>query len=223
MLKILRRMPEIVLGTVAVLLAVVLVPTVHARMTAGSQERVCRDHLRVIYQAIQRYRADHHGEYPTSFVPPPRVFGAHLRDSALVPRYLKDASVLVCPLDPSGGAKLGWSQPFTYEYGLEELMSPSPEVRQRMKTGVIDRFGPKMYLAICPSSHRHGPMGFLTLHADGRIYKELILADDPQQKFRRSLWELEAATAPKPPAKGPATGELPVPRRAAPSSEESPR
>jgi hypothetical protein len=220
MRKVLRLLPEIVLGTVGILMMALFVPAVHARLMASGQERDCRAHLRVIYAAIQRYRADHHGEYPTSFVPPPTVFGEHLKNSALFPRYLKDASLLICPLDPSGGAKLGWSRPFSYSYGLEELMSSSPEVRRRVRTEVIDRFGSKMYLAICPSPHRHGPMGFLTLHADGRIYKELILADDPQQKTRRSLWELEKATSPRPPVKESGPGELSIPRGVAPPSEE---
>jgi hypothetical protein len=137
----------------------------HARLVAEVQERECRAHLQAIYQAIQHYRADHHGSYPDSLVEAPQVFRRQPPITHLAPQYLA-ASQLLCASDQGGGVMLGWNTRCSYLYGLQELMSPVPEVRRRVWSGLIQRYGPKLRLIICPSLHRIGPMGFLTLHAD---------------------------------------------------------
>lgn len=190
MRRLLTWLPEIVLGLLAVAMAMLLVPTVAARAAAQSQERECRSHLRAIYQAIQRYRADHHGEYPPRLVAPSRLGPNEQPMPTLVPRYLS-ADQLICPADPSRGEKPGWSAWFSYAYELYQLGSPNLEVRHRVKTDLIDRFGPGLYLVQCGSFHPNGPIGFLTLHADGRIYREFVREDDPQRKVRMSLWGLQ--------------------------------
>src|SRR5438552_9285354 len=131
---------QLLVGTLAAL-AVITLPvlawysyTRYSRLLAEAQERECHRHLQVIYQAIQRYRADHHGAYPDSLAQPPTVFRRQPPITALVPQYLKSDALLVCPSDRSGGAKLGWSQHFTYIYGLQELMSSVPEARRRVQT-----------------------------------------------------------------------------------------
>jgi hypothetical protein len=60
--------------------------TRYSHLLAESQERECRRHLQAIYQAIQRYRADHHGAYPDSLAQPPSGFRKQPPITALVPR-----------------------------------------------------------------------------------------------------------------------------------------
>jgi hypothetical protein len=143
MRKLVRVLPEMVLSSVALALAGLFVPIVVARAAAQSQDQECRRHLRAIYQAIQRYRADHHGEYPPSLTAPPRFRRDQPPVDSLVPRYLA-ADQVMCPADPSEGVKPGWQTRFSYIYGVQELRSPSPLVRQRVRTGLIDRFGPNL-------------------------------------------------------------------------------
>jgi hypothetical protein len=166
----------------------------HARYTAEAQERECRGHLLAIYQAIQRYRSDHHGQYPDSLAPSP--FKRQPPIASLAPRYLS-VSQLLCPADETGGVKPGWKDPFSYNYELQELSSSVPEVRRRVRKGLIDKYGPKLRLINCGGFHRNPPMGALTLHADGQVYKEFWLQNDPQETFRQSLWALEAARPPR--------------------------
>jgi hypothetical protein len=196
MKRMLQHLPEIGLLTVGVLLLVPFVPALHARLTVGTQDQRCRDNLNAIYRAIQQYRTDHDGAYPASLAPPPRSTPDEPVLGSLVPHYLSNTADLVCPLDPSGGVKLGWAQPCSYEYGLQELRSRSAKVRRLVGTGLIDRYGPHLRLVVCPSHHRLGPPGLLTIHADGRISKELVVESDPQLQYHWKLWRLEGAAGP---------------------------
>jgi len=219
MKRVLQHLPEISLGTVALLLMVLFVPALSARMTAGAQERACRDNLKAIYQAIQRYQAEHKGAYPPSLV---AIFPGDTGQPALpplAPRYLKDTSRLVCPADLREGEQ-GWALPCTYSYALQPLAYGTPEMKERVKTGLIAAYGRRLRLVLCPSPHRVGPDGFLTLRADGQIGKEVIGADDPQLKVKRSIWELGRRAHPGPRQSG---GDPPAAHRApkavAPSRE----
>lgn len=64
-----------------------------ARLRAGAGRRTCEANLRLLADALQRYRAD------TGTLPPWL--------SCLFPRYVDDASVFVCPGDPTQGAEGG--------------------------------------------------------------------------------------------------------------------
>jgi hypothetical protein len=192
----------------------------HARLVAEIQERECRAHLQAIYQAIQHYRTDHHGQYPDSLVEPPQLFHRQPPITHLAPHYLA-ASQLLCAVDEGGGVMLGWKARCSYLYGLQELMSHVPEVRRRVQSGLIQRYGPKLRLITCPSVHRIGPVGFLTLDADGRIYKELIHPNDPQNMVHRSLRRLETASLSKRPARW-ATAIAPAPKEAVLGQSSSP-
>src|SRR5438132_10620607 len=105
-------------------LAVAWFVPAHARLVAEVQERECREHLQAIYQAIQHYRADHHGSYPDSLVEAPQLFRRQPPITHLAPHYLAP-SRLLCPEDERGGIMLGWKTRSSYSYGLQELMSRS--------------------------------------------------------------------------------------------------
>src|SRR5262245_39078402 len=52
--------------------------------TNAADSRACSRQLNIIYGAITQYRQDHDGEYPEQL-------------HALVPNYIHDGKVLICP------------------------------------------------------------------------------------------------------------------------------
>jgi len=195
---LLRFLPEAVLGGVALLLLVWLIPALIARSSSRSRDQACEARLQVIYAALQKYRADHNGEYPTElvpeFAPGQKVTKQDAHRSALAPRYVKDLSLFVCPSDPNRGEH-GLKYPCSYEYQLNELKCPFPNVRQQIKRKLITTYGSRLRLVLCPGLHRGN--GFITLRADGKIGREEITDQDPLVRLRRSFWKMEQAEAAK--------------------------
>jgi hypothetical protein len=200
-MKLLRRLPEYGLGTLALVLLLWIVGAVGSRVTAGTHERFCRENLKAIHHAIQRYREANGGDYPSllvakDFALPGR--SPRTLPSALVPEYLADPKRVLCPAARPGTAEMGWTLPCSYSYELIELSLPQPEARRRI-TRMVHDYGNRLRLIVCMSRHPTHPRGRerLTLRADGVIDWERILADDPQTAVRRSCLELPLpATSP---------------------------
>jgi len=169
-----------------------LLPALFVRATEKSGDETCRRNLQAIYRAIQAFRRDHHGEYPTELVGDPtrgpNYYRLYPHHQALVPRYLS-AHELLCPLDTQRGEH-GFRQPCSYEYELQELQSNRDRVRSLIRSKLIGSFGPRLRLVICSGSHRGN--GMMTLRADGRIAQESFYYTDPQVALRHSAWQIEA-------------------------------
>ena len=186
--RLLRRLPELLLGLTALVVMPWLPPALIVRANLRSDNDHCRRNLKAIYQAIQRYRQDHHGEYPTALVGDSH---SDPHQHPLVPQYLSLRQIL-CPLDVRHGEH-GFPQPCSYEYQLEELRSDDARVRQLEKVELIRAFGPKFRLVLCYGSHPGN--GTRVLYADGHIGQEVFYENDPQVKLRRSFWRIEREDA----------------------------
>ena len=88
-----------------IVFAIVLKPVVEQGMQVMQTITVCTGNLQSIGTAIERYRSEHSGQYPTS-----------LED--LVPKYLADKSVLKCPADAPVQREV------SYEYKLPPAGAP---------------------------------------------------------------------------------------------------
>jgi hypothetical protein len=187
--RIVRKLPEALLAGIGLLLLLWIVPTMHSRVSAKSNEETCRNNMEAILQAIQRYRADHGGNFPPVLVAMSSHGPGLPEGEPLVPKYL-DLARLVCPADPTEGQR-GWLHPCTYEYELQELSFPNPEVRRQVRTRLISPYGSRLRLLLC-SNHQGRNPGFLTIRADGLLAREVIEhGKDPQKAIRMSLWELQ--------------------------------
>ena len=137
-------------------------PAVDDNQTAKEKEG-CTRNLKLIYEAIQAYQADHK-ELPNWL-------------SDLVPQYLTDASVLICPVCQRTGetetSKLADPKlPCSYVYQFapvalgSELPDDPTRTRREWKRRQMGLVGAVVPLVRC--SH-HG--GYLNLSFEGQIYE----------------------------------------------------
>lgn len=100
------------LGAVALVIAVLAIlfiyvarrPEFKQAMSAGVQMAQCQQNMMDVYQAIERYRQRHNGQYPKDL-------------NELTPRYLAEAGKLKCPADLS-------DKPVSYRYFKPTKDSP---------------------------------------------------------------------------------------------------
>ncbi len=157
--SVFRRHPGIVLllGTVAIWGAGSLSHTLGVRLRRARCER----NLQVLYAALERYRSEH-SAYPSALVSGVvMTVRGEARISGLVPAYLADERVLLCPADPFKGiavAALQQSVPLSYDY--------RPRHPQSHPGGVAPGA-----LLQCVGNHSDDPteVVHLRLQADGRI------------------------------------------------------
>lgn len=137
---------------------------------AAAEKQECIRHLKAIYAAIQAYQADHH-DLPNWL-------------SDLVPRYLDDVNMLLCPVcrrtgrtesPPLADPKLPSSYLFEFcpvPLGSAATNAPT-RTRREWKRRQMSLLGSDVPLVRC---RHHKPM--LNLAFDGRIYESA------------SVWEL---------------------------------
>lgn len=134
-----------------------------AELPADVDRDLCKKNLSTIYNAIKSYRADHKD------IPP------YLSD--LVPKYLKDPNVLVCPAVRKTGNvnNFGIEDPklsisYTYEFSdspiPENIYKGSRRTMKEWKRRQMAVVGSKVPMVRC---HQHGQE--LNLSFDGRIYE----------------------------------------------------
>lgn len=89
-----------VLAVIGMLVAI-LIPAAGKSMRHAAST-VCRHHLREVYQALHTYRLDHQGWLPDVDDSSQGITDPHGAAwfGRLIPRYLTDMSVLICPSDP---------------------------------------------------------------------------------------------------------------------------
>src|SRR2546421_6768310 len=130
---------------------------------ALAEKEACSRNLKAIYDAIEAYRTDHNKEVPNWL-------------SDLVPQYLNDASLLICPVSRRTGrteapllADPNISTSYLYEFcpvPLGNMAPNSPKsTRRDWKRRQMDLVGPIVPIVRC---RNHS--GALNLAFDGRIY-----------------------------------------------------
>jgi hypothetical protein len=97
-------------------------PDFKRSMSAMTQEmprmQQCQQQLTSIGQALDRYAADHGGQYPNTL-------------TELVPRYMKDASAFVCPSAPPG-------EQYTYKKPDRSAPGSTPVIEcDRHEAGIV--------------------------------------------------------------------------------------
>ena len=143
----------VVMATIALLLSIML-PALQ-RSIRQARSTVCMHNLRAIDQVVQIYRLEHKGWLPhlrRSNVEVPTQATLPWFDM-LVPHYLKDLDILVCPDDPhrsilKGAAlsksPLGWSN--ASSYGMNAFILRSNEFGSRTSSAYlanVDRYPPR--------------------------------------------------------------------------------
>lgn len=152
----------------AVLLAAVclLAPSLPAQTNsaAADDKEACMRNLKVIYDAIQLYQIDHH-DLPNWL-------------SDLVPQYLSDPSVLICPackrtgeIESSALADPKLPCSYLYEFcpvplGKNDAPGDSSKTRRDWKRRQVELAGPIVPLVRCRHHDR-----VLNLGYDGRVYE----------------------------------------------------
>jgi hypothetical protein len=130
---------------------------------ALAEKEACSRNLKAIYDAIEGYRADHNKEVPNWL-------------SDLVPQYLNDAALLICPVSRRTGrtevpllADPNISSSYLYEFcpvPLGNMAPNSPKsTRRDWKRRQMDLVGPIVPIVRCRNHN-----GALNLAFDGRIY-----------------------------------------------------
>jgi hypothetical protein len=131
---------------------------------ALAEKEACSRNLKAIYDAIEAYRTDHNKEVPNWL-------------SDLVPQYLNDAGLLICPVSRRTGrtevallADPNISSSYLYEFcpvPLGNMAPNSPKsTRRDWKRRQMDLVGPIVPIVRC---RNHS--GALNLAFDGRIYE----------------------------------------------------
>ncbi|MEY2427776.1 MAG: hypothetical protein QOJ40_661 [Verrucomicrobiota bacterium] len=130
---------------------------------ALAEKEACSRNLKAIYDAIEAYRTDHNKEVPNWL-------------SDLVPQYLNDAGLLICPVSRRTGrtevpllADPNISSSYLYEFcpvPLGNMAPNSPKsTRRDWKRRQMDLVGPIVPIVRCRNHN-----GALNLAFDGRIY-----------------------------------------------------
>ena len=174
-------------GAAAALVSVVVAQTPPAAKTpdpAAEEKRACSKNLKTIYEAIQAFQADHH-DLPNWL-------------SDLVPQYLPDPNVLICPVcrrtgeteaGPLADPKLPSS--YLFEFCPRPLGKEAPDAatrtRREWKRRQMGLVGAEVPLVRC---RHHQPV--LNLSFDGKIYESPPLWERLFTN-RVSLAELTAA------------------------------
>jgi hypothetical protein len=131
---------------------------------ALAEKEACSRNLKAIYDAIEAYRTDHNQEVPNWL-------------SDLVPQYLNDAGLLICPVSRRTGrteapllADPHISSSYLYEFCPVPLGAMAPNspksTRRDWKRRQMDLVGPIVPIVRC---RNHS--GVLNLAFDGRIYE----------------------------------------------------
>lgn len=168
--------------------------------TAQAEREACAKNLKVIYDAIQAYEMDHK-DIPNWL-------------SDLVPQYLTDPNVLICPVcrrtgeaetSPLADPKLPCS--YLYEFcplPLNKPLAAGSVTRREWKRRQMGMVGSVVPIVRC---RHHTPV--LNLAYDGRIYGSPVMWEnlltnrvDPQQLTAEKLFPLETKTN-APPKKEP--------------------
>ena len=138
-------------------------PARKASTRAAEEKKACTKNLKAIYDAIQAFQADHQ-DLPNWL-------------SDLVPQYLDDANVLICPVcrrtgrieaPPLADPKLPCSYLFEFcPVPLGNLATNAPtRTRREWKRRQMDLVGSQVPVVRC---RLHNPL--LNLAFDGRIYE----------------------------------------------------
>ncbi len=130
---------------------------------AAKDKEACTHNLKTIYAAIQAYQKDKK-ELPNWF-------------SDLVPQYLPDVTVLMCPVsrrtgktEPPGLADPKVASSYLFEFSPlplgNELPSAPTKTRREWKLKQVELLGPRVPVVRC---RQHEPL--LNIGLDGRLYE----------------------------------------------------
>jgi hypothetical protein len=184
-------------------------PATNAPSLATEEKRGCTKNLKLIYEAIQAFQVDHH-DLPNWL-------------SDLVPHYLADPNVLICPVcrrtgetedPPLADPKLPSSYLFEFcplPLGTAATNAPN-RTRREWKRRQMGLVGAQVPLVRC---RHHSPL--LNLSFDGKVYEspqswETLFTNRVSAADLKPvrLFAEEQALVPTPKAKAPALRRYPV-------------
>lgn len=174
-------------------LLAVLPRIARAAEALDEDKEACKKNLTALGEAIQAYRTDNK-DVPDWL-------------SDLIPKYLKNPNVLMCPVAKKTGqvSNLGMNDPkvstsYTYQFSTaripRSIYGGSTHTMKEWKKRQLELVGPKVPMIRC---HHHSPI--LNLAFDGRIYESTgpwereLKEIDPQDLIPGRIFGKDAANA----------------------------